>query len=113
MLSDYTLQNVSLGALLLGTLSGTLGSFAVLRRQSLIGDTLSHAALPGVCPGCVIAGIRHLPSIAIGALTTALLAALLTMTLQRHSRLTLDAILGSTRSVSCAAAVVLLTWIPN
>lgn len=113
MLSDYTLQNVSLGALLLGTLSGTLGSFAVLRRQSLIGDTLSHAALPGVCLGFIIAGSRHLPSITIGALTTGLLAALLMMILQRHSRLKLDAILGSILSVSFAVGVVLLTWIQN
>lgn len=113
LFSDYTLQNVSAGAVMLGTLSGTLGSFAVLRRQSLIGDTLSHAALPGICLGFIIAGSRNLPSIVLGALVSGLLAAVLMMILQRHSRLKLDAILGSILSVSFAVGVVLLTWIQN
>src|SRR5262249_19599381 len=44
----YTLQTVGLGAGILGAVSGSLGSFAVLRRQSLLGDGVSHAALPGI-----------------------------------------------------------------
>jgi len=51
LLSDYTLQTVMMGALLIGVLSGVLGSFAVLRGQGLLGDTLSHAALPGCVSG--------------------------------------------------------------
>jgi hypothetical protein len=31
---DYTLRTVALGAMTLGIVSGALGSFAVLRRQS-------------------------------------------------------------------------------
>ncbi|OUC08097.1 zinc transport system membrane protein TroC, partial [Litorilinea aerophila] len=45
---DYTLRTVALGAATLGIVSGALGSFAMLRRQSLLGDAMSHAALPGV-----------------------------------------------------------------
>ena len=66
----------SIGAALLGLISGVLGSFAVLRQQSLLGDTLSHAALPGVCLGFIVAGSRDLGSILAGALVTAVLAAL-------------------------------------
>ncbi len=110
---DYTLQTVALGALLLGVISGTLGSFAVLRRQSLLGDTLSHAALPGICLGFIIAGSRHLPGMMLGALVTGLLATLTMLLLQRHSRLKLDAIMGTVLSVFFAVGVVLLTWIQN
>ena len=46
---SFTARNVLIGATLLGALGGTLGSFALLRRQSLLGDALAHAALPGVC----------------------------------------------------------------
>ncbi len=46
--SDYTLRIVSIGSILLGIISGTLGTYAVLRKQSLIGDMVSHAALPGI-----------------------------------------------------------------
>ena len=36
---DYTLLIVAIGAAVLGAVSGTLGTYAVLRRQSLLGDT--------------------------------------------------------------------------
>ena len=42
------LRTVALGAGILGLVSGALGSFAVLRKQSLMGDAISHAALPGI-----------------------------------------------------------------
>ena len=45
---DHTVRTVALGAATLGIASGALGSYAVLRRQSLLGDALSHAALPGI-----------------------------------------------------------------
>lgn len=53
---DFTLRNVMLGAALLGCSSGVLGAFALLRQQSLLGDALAHAALPGVCLGFLLSG---------------------------------------------------------
>lgn len=47
--TDYTVRNVALGCAILGAVSGALGCLSVLRRQALVGDALSHAALPGVC----------------------------------------------------------------
>jgi manganese/zinc/iron transport system permease protein len=110
-LGDYTIQNVMMGAALLGLISGVLGSFAVLRQQSLLGDTLSHAALPGVCLGFLLAGARELPVILAGALTTAILAALAMLLLTRASRLKTDAGLGIALSVFFALGVVLLTYV--
>ncbi|MGF1562614.1 MAG: metal ABC transporter permease [Geminicoccaceae bacterium] len=111
LLSDYTVQNVVLGAVFLGLLSGALGSFAVLRQQSLLGDTLAHAALPGICLGFIAAGTRHLPSILLGALLTGIAAALVMVLLTRRSRLKTDAALGIALSVSFALGVVLLTYL--
>ena len=45
---NSTLQTVAFGTAALGALAGALGTFAVLRRQSLLADAVSHAALPGV-----------------------------------------------------------------
>ncbi len=111
LLSDHTIQNVAIGAALLGMISGVLGSFAVLRQQSLLGDTLAHAALPGICLGFMIAGSRALFSLLGGALVTAVLAALLMLALTRNSRLKTDAGLGITLSLFFALGVVLLTYI--
>ncbi|WP_110670233.1 metal ABC transporter permease [Salinicola halophilus] len=111
LLTDYTVQNVILGALMLGLVSGMLGSFAVLRKQSLLGDALSHAALPGICLGFLVAGARELGAIMLGALFAGAAAALLVLALTRYSRLKTDAALGIVLSTFFALGVVLLTYI--
>lgn len=111
LLGNYTVQTVVIGAVFLGVASGLLGCFAVLRQQSLLGDTLAHAALPGVCIGFLIAGSRHLGWIMAGALGTAVIAALFVQMVTRHSRIKTDAGLGIALSVSFAIGVVLLTYI--
>jgi len=111
LLGDYTLRTVALGAILLGVTSGALGSFAVLRKQSLLGDTLSHAALPGIALGFLVAGGRSLSAVLAGALATGVLAALTMLLLVRRSRLKTDASLGVALSVYFAAGVVLLSFV--
>ncbi|GGA44167.1 zinc ABC transporter permease [Pelagibacterium lentulum] len=111
LLSDFTIQNVIIGAMLLGLISGVLGSFAVLRKQSLLGDTLSHAALPGICLGFLIAGSRNLGAILAGALVTGALAALFMVLLTRTTRLKTDAGLGIALSLFFALGIVFLTHI--
>ena len=112
-LGDFTLRNVMLGAALLGVTSGVLGCFATLRQQSLLGDTLSHAALPGVVLGFLVAGSRQLLPILIGALISGALAALFMILLTRRSRLKTDAALGSALSIFFAIGLVLLTYVGN
>src|SRR4028119_1372298 len=58
LIFDYTLRNVALGSAILGIVGGVLGSFAVLRRQGLMGDALSHAALPGLCLAYMLTGSK-------------------------------------------------------
>lgn len=111
LLTNYTVQNVVIGAVLLGCISGLLGTFAVLRQQSLLGDTLAHAALPGVCIGFLIAGGRHLGWIMAGALATGVITAMFVVLVVKRSRLKTDAALGIGLSVTFAAGVVLLTYI--
>ena len=110
-LGDHTVRTVVLGAAILGVVSGVLGSFAVLRRQSLLGDALSHAALPGICLGFLAAGARDLGSIMAGAFLTGALAALAVLVIERRTRLKTDAALGIVLSVFFAAGVVLLTFV--
>lgn len=109
VLQSHTVQTVVIGAVLLGMVSGVLGVFAVLRRQSLLGDALAHAALPGVCLGFLIAGARDLGSIMAGAFLSGGLAALAVMVISRRTRLKTDAALGIVLSVFFAVGVVLLT----
>ena len=48
LFDSSVVRTVALGAAMLGLVAGAVGAFAVLRRQSLQGDVVSHAALPGV-----------------------------------------------------------------
>lgn len=109
LLSSQIVRTVLLGAVMLGAVSGMLGAFAVLRRQSLLGDALAHAALPGVCLGFLVAGGRDLGSIMAGALLTGALAALSVMVITRRTRLKTDAALGVVLGVFFAVGVVMLT----
>ena len=111
LLASQIVRVVLTGAALLGAISGMLGAFAVLRRQSLLGDALAHAALPGVCLGFLIAGSRDLGSILAGAFFTGALAALAMMLITRVTRLKTDAALGIVLSVFFAVGVVLLTHV--
>lgn len=111
LIFDYTLRNVALGSALLGIVSGVLGSFAVLRRQGLLGDTLSHAALPGICVAFMLTGSRTPLVLLIGAGISGWLGTLLLLRIVRQTKLSEDAALGIILSVFFGVGVVLLTLI--
>ncbi|MGQ0613315.1 MAG: metal ABC transporter permease [Planctomycetaceae bacterium] len=113
---DPTLRTVLLGAGLLGLLSGALGCFAVLRRQSLLGDALAHASLPGVCLA-FLAGIalgvdpKHPLLLLAGALATSWIGMLMILGIARTTRLKQDAAIGIVLSVFFGIGIALLTAI--
>lgn len=111
LLGDFTVRSVMLGAALVGAVAGTLGTFALLRRQSLLGDTLSHAALPGITLGFLVSGSRALTPILAGALISGALAALFVLLLTRTTRLKDDAALGVALSLFFAVGTVLLSYV--
>lgn len=99
------------GAVLLGVTSGALGTFAVLRRQSLVGDVMAHAALPGVVGGYLLAGERSLPAMLAGALVTGLVAAGLAWVLTHRLKVKSEAALGTGLGLGFALGVVLLSYV--
>jgi manganese/zinc/iron transport system permease protein len=111
LLFDYTLRNVALGAALLGIVSGVLGSFAVLRGQGLLGDALSHAALPGVCLAFLLTGSKATPVLLLGAALAGWVGTLLLLRIVRDTRIDEDAALGIVLSTFFGFGIVLLTFI--
>ena len=59
LLNDHTFRIVALGCTILGVCCGILGSFAFLRKQSLLGDAVAHASLPGVCIAFLLANTKN------------------------------------------------------
>lgn len=116
LLTDYTFQTVALGSALLGLISGVMGSFAVLRKQSLLGDGVSHSALPGVVMAFLLLGSKNTESLLLGALVSGLAATLLIVGIVRHTRIKFDSALALVMSVFFGLGLVLLTYvqkIPN
>jgi manganese/zinc/iron transport system permease protein len=111
LIDDYTLRTVALGAIALGAVSGALGTFAVLRRQALVGDAVSHAALPGVVLAYIVLGTKESGWLMVGAALTGFIALLLVGAVVRTTRVKSDAALGIWLAVFFGIGLVLLTWI--
>jgi len=111
LLGDYTLRVVALGAAALGAVAGALGCFAVLRRQSLLGDAIAHAALPGIALAFLLTGSRATPILVLGAALAGWLGTLLVMGIVKSSRIPEDSALGIILSVFFGAGLVLLTFV--
>lgn len=110
---DPNARWILLGCSLLGLSSGVLGSFAYLRKQSLMGDALSHAALPGVCVAFMITGSKSIFFFLIGAAAAGLLATLSIGWITRYSKIKQDSALGIVLSVFFGVGIVLLTQIQH
>jgi manganese/zinc/iron transport system permease protein len=110
---DATLRNVVLGSLILGLTSGVLGSFAVLRRQSLIGDALAHAALPGICLMYILTSTRSSELLLIGGAITGLVGTAIALVISRSSIVKPETALGIVLSVFFGFGIMLLTRIQH
>ncbi|CQR47104.1 Manganese transport system membrane protein MntB [Paraliobacillus sp. PM-2] len=111
LLGSANFRWVLTGSLLLGFASGMIGSFVLLKKQSLISDAMAHAALPGVCIGFMIFQEKSLPVLLIGAALTSLIATHLIQLIVNHSRIKSDAAIGIIISVFFGFGIVLLTFI--
>jgi manganese/zinc/iron transport system permease protein len=109
--TDYTLRTVALGAGAIGIVSGSLGTYAVLRRQSLLGDAISHAALPGIAAAFILTGSKAPFVLILGAALAGFAGTLCVMAVVRATRVKLDSALALVLSVFFGGGLVLLTYI--
>ena len=83
-LNDYGfMRRALIAGLALSLAAPPLGVFLMLRGMSLIGDAMSHAILPGVALGFLMAGFS-LPIMSLGGMLSGLLIALLAGSVRRY-----------------------------
>ncbi|MFC4722987.1 metal ABC transporter permease [Geojedonia litorea] len=109
--SDYTLRTITLGTAILGAVTGMLGSFAVLRKQSLLGDAISHAALPGIAIAFLITGAKESNILLLGALISGLIGTFWIRGIITKTHLKSDTALGLILSIFFGFGMLLLTFI--
>ena len=109
--TDYTLRTITLGTAILGAITGMLGSFAVLRKQSLLGDAISHAALPGIAIAFLITGAKDSNILLLGALVSGLIGTFWIRGIISKTHLKSDTALGLILSLFFGFGMLLLTFI--
>lgn len=104
-LMDYGfLRNAMITSVLVGTVSGVIGCFIILRGLSLMGDAISHAVLPGVAVSYML-GIGYF----IGAALFGVLASILISTIGEKTKLKSDTSIGIVFSAFFALGIILIS----
>ena len=100
------MQNAFLIAMIVAVPTALLSCFLVLKGWALMGDSISHAVLPGI----VLAWITGLPLI-VGAFAAGMTCALATGYLSENSRVKQDTVLGVVFSGMFGVGIILYTSI--
>jgi manganese/zinc/iron transport system permease protein len=106
---DPSVAWVVLGITLLGIGSAYVGTFSFLDKKALLGDAISHAVLPGICLGFILAGEKNPVYIVTGAFLSGGLATFLSSWLKKNTKLSEDAIIATILSVFFGVGIVMLT----
>ena len=108
---DQAVRYALIGSILLGISCGLLGSFLVVRKMALFGDTLSHAVLPGVALGFLWNMSKDPVAIFVGATLAGLLGGAVVTLIKQTTRLKEDTALGLVLASFFAIGICLLTRI--
>ncbi len=108
LLSSNT-QWVLLSTMILGIAAGMVGCIAYFKRQNLMSDALSHAALPGVVIAFILFAEKQLYVLIIGAAVSALCGALFIQAVSTSTRISEDASMGMVLAVFYGLGIMLLT----
>lgn len=99
-MSDLALQLIV--GILVGIGAGYVGSFMVLRRMSLVGDALSHVALPGIAISLIL-NINPF----FGAFGALILAVVAIWALEKRTELPSETLVGILFTLSLALGLLL------
>ncbi len=85
-----------------------LGVFLILRRMSLVGDAISHSALPGIVVAFAFVGDLSSPWLLVGAALAGLLVTFLIEQIHRHTRIKQDSAIGIAFTSLFALGLILI-----
>lgn len=116
---DHTYRMVFFGTAVIGLVAGALGAFAYLRKQSLISDVISHAALPGTLLAFLVAVVvlgvdgRNMLGLILGAVVVGTLAVLFANGVAAGSKIRIDTAMAVALTVFFGGGMLLMRVIAN
>ena len=102
------MQRALIEVILMGAVTGTIGTYVVLRGLSFIGDALSHAIFPGIVIAFLLGRSVFMGALVFGLLTSASIVVLATT-----RRVKEDSAIGVLFAGSFALGVVLISTTRN
>src|SRR3990167_10554149 len=88
-MTELGLTQILIAGAFIAAAGGLLGSFALLRRMALVGDALSHVALPGLALGLLF----HF-NVFFGALAFLLFGTTVIWAIEHRTRIPVDTLVG-------------------
>lgn len=110
---DVNIRYVALGTVLLGASSALVGCFTFLRKKALVGDTIAHSILPGICLSFIIFKTKDPLMLLLGAMVSGWLSVYVVDYISANSKIKPDTAIGLTLSVFFGVGVLLLTHIQH
>lgn len=116
--TNHTYRMVFFGTVSIGLVAGALGAFAFLRKQSLMSDVISHAALPGTLLaflGAVAIGAngRNMLGLIVGAIVIGTLAIVLANVVAQTTKIRIDTAMAVSLATFFGIGFLLLRIIAN
>lgn len=102
MIANLPLETIII-SLVIGVASGAIGAFIILRRMALVGDALSHVALPGIA-----LAFAHGVDPFWGVAVVCVLAAIIVWILEQKTKLYSDALIGLLFTFSLAIGILII-----
>lgn len=112
-LQDGAVRYALLGSVFLGLSCGLLGSFIVVRKMALLGDTLSHAVFPGVALGFLWNMSKDPVAILVGATGMGILGSALVSWIRQTTLIKEDAAMGIVLTGFYGVGVCLMSMIQS
>lgn len=104
---QYGFMRIGLAtAIVVGATCSVLSCLLVVRHQALLGDAVSHAVLPGVAVGYLVAGHA---GVFPGALVAGLLSTIAMTWLDQSTQIKLDAVMGIVFSAAFALGLAIIS----
>jgi len=103
----FTLETLIFSLLIgatVGVSAGYLGSLMVLKKMALVGDAMSHVALPGLALGLLF----HFP-VFLGAFAVLFVSAVVIWYLGRVTRLSFESIVGAAFTLALAIGILMIS----
>ena len=108
---DSNIISVILGVIIIGSTASVIGCFALLRKQSLIGDAIAHALLPGICLAFILFQTKNIYILLLGAVFTGWISLIFIDLITTKSKIKSDTAISLVLSVFFGVGIMLLTSI--